>query len=153
MVIDEFLKIAIERDASDLHFKAGNNPMIRVHGTLTPLTGFPRLTAPDCEELANQLMTEFQRKRLQEDLDIDLAYSLPGFGRFRGSIYHQRGSLAIALRITPLEVKKYFLNTAQEFSTVCVNVHSIYFTNFGRHKHHFHYDLLGLPCQFFSILI
>ena len=105
MVIDEFLKIAIERDASDLHFKAGNNPMIRVHGTLTPLTGYPRLTASDCEELSNQMMTDFQKKRLAEDLDIDLAYSLPGFGRFRGSIYHQRGSLAIALRIIPLEVK------------------------------------------------
>ena len=105
MVIEEFLKIAIERDASDLHFKTGNHPMIRVHGTLTPLTGSPRLTAPDCEELSNQLMTEFQWKRLQEDLDIDLAYSLPGFGRFRGNIYRQKGSLAIALRIIPLEVK------------------------------------------------
>ena len=105
MVIDEFLKIAIERDASDLHFKAGNHPMIRVHGTLTPLTGFPRLTTADCEELSNQMMTDFQRKRLREEFDIDLAYSLPGFGRFRGSIYYQRGSLAIALRIIPLEVK------------------------------------------------
>jgi len=105
MGIEEFLKIAIERDASDLHFKTGNHPMIRVHGTLTPLTGSPRLTAPDCEELSNQLMTEFQWKRLQEDLDIDLAYSLPGFGRFRGNIYRQKGSLAIALRIIPLEVK------------------------------------------------
>src|SRR5512136_456878 len=105
MVIDEFLKIAIERDASDLHFKAGNHPMIRVHGTLTPLTGFPRLSSADCEELSNQMMTDFKRKKLREELDIDLAYSLPGFGRFRGSIYHQRGSLAIALRIIPLEVK------------------------------------------------
>jgi twitching motility protein PilT len=105
MVIDEFLKIGIERDASDLHFKAGNHPMIRVHGTLTPLTGFPRLTTGDCEDLASQMMTDFQKKRLREDFDIDLAYSLPGFGRFRGSIYYQRGSLAIALRIIPLEVK------------------------------------------------
>jgi len=105
MVIDEFLKIAIERDASDLHLKAGNHPMIRVHGTLTPLTGFPRLTTQDTEDLAGQMMTEFQKKRLKEDLDIDLAYSLQGFGRFRGSIFHQRGSLAIALRIIPLEIK------------------------------------------------
>jgi twitching motility protein PilT len=105
MVIDEFLKIAIERDASDLHLKAGNHPMLRIHGTLTPLTGFPRLTAPDCEELANQMMADYQRKALKEDFDIDLAYSLPGFGRFRGSIYLQRGSIAIALRIIPLEVK------------------------------------------------
>ncbi len=105
MVIDEFLKIAIERDASDLHLKAGNHPMLRIHGTLTPLTGFPRLTAPDCEELANQMMADYQRKTLREEFDIDLAYSLPGFGRFRGSIYMQRGSIAIALRIIPLEVK------------------------------------------------
>ncbi len=105
MVIDEYLKIAIERDASDLHLKAGNHPMVRVHGTLTPLTGFPRLTTQDTEELAGQMMTDFQKTRLKEDLDIDLAYSLQGFGRFRGSIFHQRGSVAIALRIIPLEVK------------------------------------------------
>jgi twitching motility protein PilT len=105
MVIDEFLKIAIERDASDVHLKAGNHPMIRIHGRLTPLTGFPRLSIQDTEELGNQMMTDHQKARLQEDLDIDLAYSLPGFGRFRGSIFHQRGSLAIALRIIPLEVK------------------------------------------------
>lgn len=105
MVIDEFLKIAIERDASDVHLKAGNYPMIRVHGTLMPLTGFPRLTLQDTEDLGSQMMTDHQKVRLQEDMDIDLAYSLPGFGRFRGSIFHQRGSLAIALRIIPLEVK------------------------------------------------
>jgi twitching motility protein PilT len=105
MVIDEFLKIAIERDASDVHLKAGNHPMIRIHGKLTPLTGFPRLTIQDTEELGSQMMTDHQIAKLQEDLDIDLAYSLPGFGRFRGSIFHQRGSLAIALRIIPLEVK------------------------------------------------
>jgi twitching motility protein PilT len=105
MVIDEFLKIAIERDASDVHLKAGTYPMIRIHGTLTPLTGFPRLTIQDTDELGNQMMTDPQKARLQVDLDIDLAYSLPGFGRFRGSIFHQRGSLAIALRIIPLEVK------------------------------------------------
>ncbi len=105
MVIDEFLKIAIERDASDLHLKAGNHPMVRIHGTLTPLTGYPRLTTQDTAELAGQMMTDFQKVRLTEDLDLDLAYSLQGFGRFRGSIFHQRGSLAIALRIIPLEVK------------------------------------------------
>jgi twitching motility protein PilT len=105
MVIDEFLKIAIERDASDLHLKAGNHPMVRVHGTLTPLTGFARLTTQDTQELAGQMMTDLQKKRLEEDLDLDLAYSLQGFGRFRGSIFHQRGSLAIALRIIPLEIK------------------------------------------------
>ncbi len=105
MEIDELLKVAIERDASDLHLKAGNHPIIRVHGTLIPLTGFPRLTSKDTQELGDQLMADYQKLRLKEEYDIDLAYSLPGFGRFRGSIFQQRNSIAIALRIIPLEVK------------------------------------------------
>ncbi len=105
MEIDELLKIAIERDASDLHLKAGNYPIIRVHGHLIPLTAYPRLTSKDTFELADQLMSDYQKARLKEELDIDLAYSLPGFGRFRGSIFYQRGTLAIALRIIPMEVK------------------------------------------------
>jgi twitching motility protein PilT len=105
MDIDELLKIAIERDSSDLHLKAGNHPIIRVHGTLIPLTSFPRLTSNDTQELGEQLMSDFQKERLKVDYDIDLAYSLPGFGRFRGSIFMQRGSVAVALRIIPLEVK------------------------------------------------
>ena len=105
MVIDEFLKIAIERDASDLHFKAGNNPMIRIHGTLTPLTGYPRMAAADCEELANQMMTEAQRKRLADDHEIDMAYSIPGLGRFRCNVFHQRGAVGMVLRVIPTQIK------------------------------------------------
>lgn len=104
MDIEELLKIAIESDASDLHLKAGNNPVLRINGELKPITTFPRLTAKDTEELCDQLVEdEVQRERLKQDLDLDLAYSFKGFGRFRGSIYHQRGSKAIVLRIIPLE--------------------------------------------------
>lgn len=105
MDIDEFLKVAIESDASDLHIKAGNYPIIRIHGKLSPLTQFPRLSPNNTYELANQVLNEHQKEKLSQDLDIDLAYSLPGFGRFRGSVYHQRGSLAVVMRIIPLEVK------------------------------------------------
>ena len=105
MNIDELLKIAIEMDASDIHLKVGSHPQLRIHGVLTALAQLPRLTAKDTEELANQMMGDFQRKKLKEDLDLDLAYSLSGFGRFRGSIFHQRGSLAIAIRIIPFEVR------------------------------------------------
>jgi len=106
MDIDEFLKIAIESDASDLHIKAGNFPIIRIHGRLKPLTNFPRLSPNNTQELANQIISDYQKEELKRDLDLDLAYSLPGFGRFRGSIFYQRGSLAIVLRIIPLEVKQ-----------------------------------------------
>ncbi|OQX55193.1 MAG: type IV pili twitching motility protein PilT [Candidatus Aminicenantes bacterium 4484_214] len=105
MDIDELLKIAIEADASDLHLKAGNYPIIRIHGRLKPLTSFSRLTVKDTLEMADQITSDHQKEELRKNLDLDLAYSLPGFGRFRGSIYHQRGSIAIVLRIIPLEVK------------------------------------------------
>jgi len=105
MDIDELLKIAIERDASDLHLKAGNYPIIRIHGRLEPLTQYPKLTPRDTFELSEQITTDYQKQKLKNDMDLDLAYSLPGFGRFRGSIYHQRGTIALVLRIIPLEVK------------------------------------------------
>jgi twitching motility protein PilT len=105
MDIDELLKIAIENDASDLHIKAGNYPIIRIHGKLKPMTQFPRLSPNNTYELAQQVLGDHQKVQLKEDLDLDLAYSLPGFGRFRGSVYHQRGSLALVMRIIPLEIK------------------------------------------------
>jgi twitching motility protein PilT len=105
MNIDDFLKVAIENEASDLHIKSGNYPIIRIHGKLQPLTQFPRLSPNNTFELANQVLNEHQKEQLNDDLDLDLAYSLPGFGRFRGSVYHQRGSLALVMRIIPLEVK------------------------------------------------
>ncbi|MGD8534701.1 MAG: PilT/PilU family type 4a pilus ATPase [Candidatus Aminicenantes bacterium] len=103
MKIDDFLKIAIESDASDLHLKPGNHPILRINGVLKPLTSFPRLNAEHTQLLAEQIMTGSQKSLLEEDLDLDLAYSFAGFGRFRGNIFHQRGSLGIALRIIPLE--------------------------------------------------
>ncbi len=105
MKIDDLLKIAIESDASDLHLKPGNHPILRVNGILKAITSYPRLKAENTRELAEQIMTGHQKSLLEEDLDLDLAYSFAGFGRFRGNIYHQRGSLAIALRIIPLEPK------------------------------------------------
>jgi twitching motility protein PilT len=107
MHIDDLLKIAIEMDASDVHVKVGNHPQFRVNGILVPLTQLPRLAAQDTEALALQILNDHQKRKLEEDFDLDLAYSLPGFGRFRGSIFRQRGSLAVALRIIPFEVKSF----------------------------------------------
>lgn len=104
MDIDELLKIAIESDASDLHLKSGNYPIIRIHGKLHALTDFPRLTHENTRELVDQITNDYQKEALKTEMDLDLAYSLAGFGRFRGSIYFQRGSLAIVLRIIPLDV-------------------------------------------------
>jgi len=105
MNIDELLKVAIEREASDLHIKAGEPPILRIHGMLIPLAGLDRMTTKDVEGVVDQLINENQKKKLEQDMDLDLAYSLSGLGRFRGSIFIQRGSLAVSLRIIPMTVK------------------------------------------------
>ncbi|MFO7865510.1 MAG: PilT/PilU family type 4a pilus ATPase [Candidatus Aminicenantes bacterium] len=104
MDIDELLKIAIENDASDLHIKAGNYPIIRIHGELKALDNYTKFTPEKTEELVKQVAGEYYMNELRKNHDIDLAYGLPGFGRFRGSIYRQRGSFAMVLRIIPLDV-------------------------------------------------
>lgn len=105
MDINELLKIAIENDASDLHLKVGNYPVIRIHGRLKPLTNFSKLTPKDTHDLSDQITNDYQKEKLKNDLDLDLAYSLPSFGRVRGSIFHQRGTIAIVLRVIPLKIK------------------------------------------------
>jgi len=105
MNIDELLKVAIENDASDLHLKAGNYPNIRIHGTLKPMTNFPKLTPKDTQTLSEQITNDYQREKVKNELDLDLAYNVSEFGRFRGSVFYQRGTIAIVLRVIPLEIK------------------------------------------------
>ena len=105
MHIDDILKIALAMDASDVHLKAGGRPLVRVNGILNSLEQFPPLSPMDTEALAGQIMNESQQKRFSQDLDLDLAYSLSGYGRFRGSVFQQRGTVAISLRSIPFEIK------------------------------------------------
>lgn len=105
MNIDELLKVGIEREASDIHLKVGQHPTLRIHGALFPLTGLGRLTAQEMDEVIEDLLNEYQKKKLRENMDVDFAYSLSGYGRFRGNIFYQRGTLALSLRIIPFEVK------------------------------------------------
>jgi len=79
--------------------------LVRIYGELMPLTGIPQLTPQDTQELAEQLMTEQQKNKLEKELDIDFAYSISDFGRFRANVYHQRGYLNVVLRIIPLKIK------------------------------------------------
>jgi twitching motility protein PilT len=105
MDIDLILKTALDLDASDIHIKAGAPPSFRVQGVLMTAPQLPRMSAGDTEALADQMMNDAWRRKLRQDLDIDLSYSLQGYGRFRGSIFYQRGTLAITLRTIPVAVK------------------------------------------------
>jgi twitching motility protein PilT len=105
MNINDLLKMAIERKASDLHLKVGSHPVIRIDGDLQPLPDLKRLMQEDTVAMAFSLMNSRQKQRFKEALDLDLAYSVPGLGRFRCNVFQQRGSIGLVLRVIPAEIQ------------------------------------------------
>ncbi|MGB9682547.1 MAG: type IV pilus twitching motility protein PilT [bacterium] len=97
MLIEDLLKLLQERNASDLHLTVGVPPMLRIYGRLVR-TEFPNLTPEDTKTLAYSLMNQRQRERFENEKEIDFSYGLSRVGRFRVNIYHQRGSIGIAIR-------------------------------------------------------
>ena len=106
MNINDLLKLAVERRASDLHLKVGSHPVIRVDGELQPLIDVKRLMQEDTVAMAFSMMNSRQKQRFKEDLELDLAYSVPGLGRFRCNVFQQRGTVGLVLRVIP--AVKYF---------------------------------------------
>jgi twitching motility protein PilT len=105
MNINDLLKVAVERKASDLHLKVGSHPIIRVDGELLPQVEHKRLMQEDTVTMAFSIMNARQKQRFKEDLDIDLAYSVPGLGRFRCNVFQQRGSVGLVLRVIPAGIQ------------------------------------------------
>ncbi|MFW6131915.1 MAG: type IV pilus twitching motility protein PilT [Candidatus Aminicenantaceae bacterium] len=105
MDINDLLKVVVKNEASDLHLKSGNYPIIRKDGTLIQLKEFQKLSPMDTERITDQLTSNFQKKRLEKELDLEIAYGYPGLGRFRISIFFQRGTIALAMRFVPIEIK------------------------------------------------
>ncbi|MFB3854305.1 MAG: type IV pilus twitching motility protein PilT [Vicinamibacterales bacterium] len=106
MHVNDLLAAAVEQGASDLHLKVGNYPLMRVDGELRTITEEKRLTPDDTAAMAAAIMSTAQRERFEQALDIDLAYSVPGMGRFRCNVFHQRGSVGLVLRVIPVGVRK-----------------------------------------------
>lgn len=104
MNINDLLKIAVERKSSDIHLKVGSHPIIRVDGALEPLQDLKRLMQEDTVAMAFSIMNARQKQRFKEELEIDIAYSVPGLGRFRCAIFQQRGSVGLVLRVIPARI-------------------------------------------------
>jgi len=104
MHINDILKAAAERKASDVHLKVGAHPLIRVDGTLVPLVEFKRLMQEDTIAMAFSMMSTQQKEKFKQFLEIDIAYSVPGLGRFRCNIFQQRGSVGLVLRLIPARI-------------------------------------------------
>ncbi|MDP2391455.1 MAG: type IV pilus twitching motility protein PilT [Acidobacteriota bacterium] len=105
MHVNDLLKIAVEKGASDLHLKVGSYPMARIHGHLAPVSEEKQLNHEDLVEMAASIMSTAQRQKFKDSQEVDLAYSVPGLGRFRCNVFQQRGTIGCVLRVIPVNVK------------------------------------------------
>lgn len=101
--LDEILRMSVEEKASDIHFTAGCPPYYRIDGVLTPLKG-DKLQPTDLEALLLPILDNRHRNELETNGQTDMAYAIPGVGRFRVNVYKQRGTLASAMRCLPFSI-------------------------------------------------
>lgn len=100
----ELIKQVVQSGASDLHIAAGSPPIVRLNGDLVRVGDTP-LSGAETRQMIYGILNQSQRQRLEEELEIDFSYAVPGLVRFRVNAYHQRASLGAALRVVPTAVK------------------------------------------------
>lgn len=103
--VTDLLRLVLERGASDLHLVAGAPPVLRLHGDLKRLENYPKLDPPTIRKMIYSILTQRQRERFEENLELDLSYSLPGQARFRVNVYYQRDAVGAALRLIPVQIQ------------------------------------------------
>jgi twitching motility protein PilT len=104
MDINELLKKAYSLEASDLHIKVGSTPVLRIYGELAPIASEKKVSHEDATKIAMSVMTHGQTEIFKKKNDIDLAYSVPGLGRFRCNIFMQRGTIGLVFRVIPMRI-------------------------------------------------
>lgn len=105
MELNEILQIALRGGASDIHLKAGLPPMFRVDGALVPLKDGKRMPPEEVHRMVYGIMNETQREKFAKTNEVDLAYGVPGLGRFRVNVFQQRGTVGAVLRVIPFKVQ------------------------------------------------
>jgi twitching motility protein PilT len=105
MHVNDLLKHAVESGASDLHLKVGSYPMLRVRGQLVQAKCDRQLAHEDIVSMAATVLPTSHRERFKDNHDVDLAYSVPGLGRFRCNAFQQRGTIGLSFRVIPMEAK------------------------------------------------
>ena len=104
MELNEILQVALRGGSSDIHLKAGLPPIFRVDGSLVPLKDGKRMPPEEITRMVFGIMNDFQKEKFKGTNEIDLAYGVPGLGRFRVNVFQQRGTMGAVLRVIPVKV-------------------------------------------------
>jgi len=105
--LSELLRKLSELHGSDLHITTGSAPQIRVDGHLRPVEGYPQLTSTDTKQLAYSVLTDAQKHRFEEKLELDFSFGVKGLSRFRANLFNQRGAVGAVFRAIPYEIKAF----------------------------------------------
>src|ERR1700740_1575401 len=106
IALSELLRKMIELGGSDLHITTNSAPMVRVHGILRPLE-FGELTPAETKQLAYSVLTDAQKHRFEESLELDFSFGIKGLSRFRANIFNQRGAVGAVFRSFPFEIRSF----------------------------------------------
>jgi len=104
--LPELLRKTVEMDGSDLHLTTNTPPQVRVHGKLQRLA-MPDLTAAETKQLAYSVLTDAQKKRFEETLELDFSFGIRGIARFRCNVFNQRGAVAAVYRQIPERIRSF----------------------------------------------
>jgi twitching motility protein PilT len=104
--LSDLLKKMLELNGSDLHISTNSPPQVRVHGHLQPLD-MPVLNPSETKQLAYSVLTDAQKHRFEENLELDFSFGLKGLARFRGNLFNQRGATGAVFRVIPFEIKSF----------------------------------------------
>src|SRR5437667_11857546 len=105
--LSELLRNLTEVGGSDLHITTGSAPQVRVDGHLHPLENYRVLTSADTKQLAYSVLTDSQKHRFKEDLELDFSFGVKGLSRFRANLFNQRGAVGAVFRAIPYEIKAF----------------------------------------------
>lgn len=104
--LHQLLKAMIEKGASDMHITTGSPPQLRIDGKLIPLK-LPPLTPAETKELCYSILTDAQKRRFEEENELDLSFGIKGLSRFRANIFMQRGAVSGAFRVIPFKIMSF----------------------------------------------
>jgi twitching motility protein PilT len=105
--LSELLRSLSDLHGSDLHITTGSPPQVRVHGHLRPLENYRNLSSADTKQLAYSVLTDAQKHRFEENLELDFSFGVKGLSRFRANLFNQRGAVGAVFRAIPYEIKPF----------------------------------------------
>lgn len=107
ITLPDLLRRMTDLGGSDLHLTTNSAPQVRVHGHLSPLDGFAPFTPSETKRLAYSVLTDAQKHRFEENLELDFSFGLKGMSRFRANLFNQKGAVGCVFRAIPYEIKTF----------------------------------------------